>query len=141
MGARGAGTQQHLQRRHPTRPRTLERGSAPVDFVLVSMLIVTLTIGLIQLGLAFYVRNTLIDAAAEGARFASLADVQPSEGVDRTRRLIRDALGTEYADRVWLTEEDDVVAMHISAHLPLVGLIGIDRTLEVAGHAVREHLD
>ena len=44
-----------------------------------------LTLAVVQLALALHVRNTVIDAAAEGARFASLAGSSPADGVARTR--------------------------------------------------------
>src|SRR5699024_8700584 len=46
-----------------------ERGSAVVEFVLVSVLVVTLLLGVLQLTLALHVRNTVVDAAGEGARY------------------------------------------------------------------------
>lgn len=51
-----------------------DRGSAPVEFVLVGALLTLLTVSVLQFALALHVRSTLIDAAAEGARHAALAD-------------------------------------------------------------------
>ena len=47
-----------------------ERGSAVVDFVLVSMLVVPLFLGILQVGLYLYVRNTVTAAASEGAHLS-----------------------------------------------------------------------
>ena len=44
-----------------------DRGSSPVEFVLVGALLTLLTLGVLQLGLAVYVRNVVHDAAVEGA--------------------------------------------------------------------------
>ena len=60
-----------------------ETGSAVAEFVMVGALLTVLTLSVIQLGLALHIRNTVIDAAAEGARFGSLADNQLADGVAR----------------------------------------------------------
>ncbi|MET0782884.1 MAG: TadE/TadG family type IV pilus assembly protein, partial [Leifsonia flava] len=65
-----------------------ERGSAVVEFTLVSVLLTTLALAVVQLALALHVRNTVIDAAAEGARYAALADNTLADGEERTRMLI-----------------------------------------------------
>ena len=51
-----------------------DRGSAVVDFALVGGLVALVFAGVLQLTLAQHVRNTLVDCAAEGARYAALAD-------------------------------------------------------------------
>jgi Flp pilus assembly protein TadG len=57
-----------------------DRGSAVVGFVLVGALLTILTLSVIRLGLALLVRNTVQDAASEGARYAALADNRPRTG-------------------------------------------------------------
>lgn len=53
-----------------------ETGAAVVEFALVLVLLLTLLVGLIQFGLAFYTQLTLQHAAREGARvFAITQDV------------------------------------------------------------------
>lgn len=99
-----------------------------------------LALAVIQLALAIYVRNTLLDAASEGARFAALADVQPNDGVQRTKTLIEAALGQAYAGEVTVEANGDLIEVRVRAKLPLVGFLGFDRTLEVTGHAARESL-
>ena len=55
-------------------PAAREQGSAVVDFVLVGGLLTMFFLAIIQLTLILHVRNTLIDAAASGARYGTLAD-------------------------------------------------------------------
>ncbi len=125
--------------------RSDESGSAVVEFVLVGILLTVLTLSVIQLGLALLIRNTVQDAAGEGARFAALADNGLADGVARTRELVTAALGPSYATDVsasygsYLGYPATVVT--IRAPLPLIGLIGIDHGLEVSGHAAVETLD
>ena len=49
-----------------------ERGSAVAEFTMVAGLLVALVLSVMQLALALHVRATVADAAAEGARHASL---------------------------------------------------------------------
>ncbi|MFT4212275.1 MAG: TadE/TadG family type IV pilus assembly protein [Microbacterium sp.] len=131
------------------RPRwpsaTDERGSAPVEFVLVGTLLTALTLAVLQLGLAVYVRNVLHDAAVEGAYHAALADTSDAEGVDRTREVIARAIGADYAQDVTVgADEADgypVVRITVRAPLPLIGLIGLPGTWEVTGSAPAESVD
>ena len=105
---------------------------------MVSALAVMLILGLLQLTLALHVRNTLIDAAAEGARYAALADRNPGAGVVRTAELIRLALGSDYADEISAGVDGPMVRVTVVAHIPLLGFLGVGRGLEVSGHAIRE---
>ena len=109
---------------------------------MVSFLLVVLVLGVVQFALAVFVRNTVLDAAAEGARQASLADQSLRSGVDRTRELVGSALGAEYAEdvraaySVWRGHRVAVVT--VRAPLPVVGLLGPGGALEVSGRAVVE---
>jgi Flp pilus assembly protein TadG len=122
-----------------------ESGSAVAEFVMVVSLLTGLTLSVLQLGLALHIRNTVLDAAAEGARFAALADNGLAEGAERTRYLITTAIGPAYATNV--QAGFGTYAGHAStqvtviAPLPLVGLIGPGAGLEVVGHAAVETLD
>jgi hypothetical protein len=121
-----------------------DRGSAPVEFLLVSVLLVLVAVSVVQLALALHVRNTLLDAAAEGARFAALAGNDLDDGVARTNDLIGTAIGPAYSGGVTASYGERLgfrsTEIRVSAPLPLLGLIGPDRTLEVAGHAAVEEL-
>ncbi len=119
-----------------------ERGAVVVDFALVSGLVALLFAGVVQLTLALHVRNTLVDCAAEGARYAALADRSTDDGVARTRSLIATSLGGGFADDVSARETDlrglPVVEVTVSAPLPVAGLLGPGGGLTVSGHALRE---
>jgi Flp pilus assembly pilin Flp len=121
-----------------------DRGSAPVEFVLVGTLLTLVLLAVLQLALALHVRTTLIDAAAEGARFAALADSSLEAGVERSRELISTAIGPRYAGDVGAGfgtfGEHPVVVVTVRAPLPMVGLFGVDGALEVSGRAALEPL-
>ena len=112
---------------------------------MVGALLTIMTLSVLQLGLALHVRNTVLDAAAEGARFAALADNSLEDGAARTRDLIVTALGPGYAADVTATAEryleHPAVTVTVRAPLPLLGLVGLDGGLEVSGHAAKESVD
>ena len=87
----------------------------------------------------------VLDAAAEGARFAALADNEPADGVARTRALITEAIGADYATDVRVATGEwrghPAITVTVRATLPVVGLLGVGGGLEVEGHAAREFLD
>lgn len=122
-----------------------DRGSAPAEFALVSVLLAFLALAVLQLALALHVRNTVLDAAAEGARFGALADNAPADAGARTAELITTAIGPDYARDIEVREGEwmgvPAVIVTVRTTLPLVGLLGVDRALEVEGHAARETLD
>ncbi len=119
-----------------------DTGSAIAEFVMVAALLTVLTLSVIQLGLVLHIRNTVLDAAAEGARFAALADSSLEEGVARSRDLISTALGTDYASdvtaRYGLTLGHPSTIVTVRTPLPIIGLFGLDGGLEVVGHAAME---
>ena len=119
-----------------------ERGSAPVDFVLTSILVVIVVLALLQLALGLHVRNVLTDAAGEGARRAALVGGTEAEARDRVLALSDAALRDGYVESatVTRTQADGVglVEVEITAPLPLLGLLGPAGTLTVTGHAVDE---
>ena len=119
-----------------------ERGSAVVDFVLVAMLVVPLFLGILQVGLFLYVRNTVTAAASEGAHYAAVLDRVPSDGESRTRGLIGGVVREQLIDSV-SADETDVdgqpgVEVVVKAHMPPLGMWGPGISFTVEGHAVKE---
>ncbi|HUX70594.1 MAG TPA: TadE family protein [Cellulomonadaceae bacterium] len=119
-----------------------DRGSAIVDFALVGGLLTLLFAAVLQLTLALHVRNTLVDCAAEGARFAAMADRSPPDGVDRARELITMSLAPRFAENISSREllfgGVRVIEVEVVAPVPVVGLIGPSGTMTVRGHALEE---
>jgi Flp pilus assembly protein TadG len=122
-----------------------DSGSAIAEFVMVAALLTVLTLSVIQLAVALLIRNTVVDAAAEGARFGALADNSLADGVARTTALIEAALAPAYARDVSATTGSylghPAIIVTVRAPLPVFGLIGIEGGLEVSGHAPLETLD
>ena len=129
---------------HPLRKQygqsgTGEQGSAVVDFVLVGGLLTMFFLAIIQLTLILHVRNTLIDAAASGARYGTLADRSAADAEERTRNLIATALSPGFAEQVSTSEATveglRTLEVTVRAPMPVIGLIGPRDLLEVRGHA------
>ncbi len=119
--------------------RGREQGSAVVDFVLVGGLLTMFFLAILQLTLVLHIRNTLIDAAASGARYGTLADRGPGDAEERTRGLIMTALNPSFAEEISTSEVTvqglRTLEVTVRAPMPVVGLIGPRGMLEVTGHA------
>jgi Flp pilus assembly protein TadG len=119
-----------------------ERGSAVVDFVLVTVVIVPLFLGILQLALVLHVRNTLTSAASEGARYAATADRGPADGVAKAREQVAEVLDPRYHHDIEAATIDiggaPGVEVVIRATVPALGLGGPSVDLTVRGTAIEE---
>lgn len=122
-----------------------ERGSTPVEFVLVGVLLTVLTLGVLQLGLAVYVRNVVHDAAVEGAYYAALADVETASGAARAREVVGRTVGGDFVESATATESRvlgyETVSVTLTTRLPIVGLLGVPHGWEVTVHAPAESFE
>jgi Flp pilus assembly protein TadG len=124
-------------------PLRRDQGSAIAEFVMVSSLVLVLGMGVFQLALVLYVRNSLISCASEGARLGARADSSPSEGVARTSDLITRGLSGSYAQRVTAqvgrtSAGVQVVEVSVTAPTPVIGLLGPSGSMTVTGRAFVE---
>ena len=119
-----------------------ERGAAVVDFVLVSVLVVPLFLGVLQIGLFLYVRNTVTAAASEGAHYAAVLNREPGDGEARTRELVdgvvSDGLVDSIEAQVTEVSGQEGVVVVVKAHMPPLGLWGPGVDFTVEGHAIKE---
>lgn len=119
-----------------------ERGAALVDFTLVSVVLLPIVLGIVQVALVLHVRATLAAAASEGARLAAAAGSSPGEGVARTRSQIAEAVGGGYARDVEVhrvtIDGAPAIEITVRAEVPALGLGGPAVELTVSGRAVQE---
>jgi len=123
-----------------------ERGSAVVDFVMVSLLILTLLLAVLQVAVYVHVRNVVTASAQAGARYAANADVDPALGAARTVEVVARATSTRTANGLTCTsgEEADpsgltLVVVRCTGSVPaLLASLGNLLPLEVTGRAVKE---
>lgn len=126
--------------------RTAERGSAVVEFVLVSVLVMGLLLAVLQLAVYVHVRNVIAASAQEGARYGANADIDAAAGGERTRLLVTSALSADTAAGLSCTageETGEAGAVLVvvrctgavpSLFAPLDDLLRIDAT----GRAIKE---
>lgn len=122
-----------------------DRGSSVVEFTLVSGLLVTLFLGVMQLAVVLHTRNVLVSAAQEGARYAANADRTADEGALRAAQAIEEALGSGVRSRMLVTPLPvdasgavPVVGMQVTGPVPVFFLPGGPVRLTVQGHALEE---
>jgi Flp pilus assembly protein TadG len=123
-----------------------ERGSAVVEFVLISLLIVTLLLAVLQVAVYVHVRNVVTASAQEGARYAANSDVPSDQGAARTVQIVAEAtsVGTAQGLQCTSAEEPDgsgltLVVVRCSGSVPsLLAALGNLLPLEVTGRAVKE---
>jgi hypothetical protein len=117
------------------------KGQALVESALVLPLIITLSLGVLQLVLYVHARDVLTSAAQEGARLAAEDGRGLDEGYARARALISAGLGAS-VDPVHLDggADDELVAVHIDAALrPIVPLPLVnDLPISAVGRVARE---
>jgi Flp pilus assembly protein TadG len=123
-----------------------ERGSAVVDFVLVSVLIVVLLLAVLQVAVYVHVRNVVTASAQEGARFAANADVDSSLGAARTVEVVGEATSQQTAEGLTCTSTEEaensgltLVVVRCTGSVPsLLADLGNLLPLEVTGRAIKE---
>ena len=126
------------------RHRRSQRGSAIADFALVSVVLVPLFFGVLQLALIWHVKTTLTSAASEGARYGATYNRTILDGESRTRTVIDDTFGGGFADTVSAGETSvagqPCVEVRVTADVPTLGFWGPRISVAVTGHAVKEVL-
>ncbi len=123
-----------------------EEGSAVVEFVLVSVLVVVLLLAVLQVAVYVHVRNVVTASAQEGARYAANADVDSSLGAGRTVEVVAGATSERTAEGLSCTSEEEtdpsgltLVVVRCTGAVPsLLADLGNLLPLEVTGRAVKE---
>lgn len=121
-----------------------QRGSAIADFALVSVVLVPLFFGILQLALIWHVKSTLTAAASEGAGYGASYLHTPADGAARTRAVIAQTFGADFRDvvsaRATTVFGQPGVAVDVSADVPVLVFWGPTLTVSVSGHAITELL-
>jgi hypothetical protein len=113
---------------------------------MVSILIVTLLLAVLQVAVYVHVRNVVTASAQEGARYAANADVDSSLGAARTVEIVAGATSQQTADGLNCTsvEEADpsgltLVVVECTGSVPaLLASLGNLLPLEVTGRSIKE---
>jgi Flp pilus assembly protein TadG len=124
-----------------------QRGSAVVDFVLVSVLILGLLLAVLQVAVYVHVRNVATASAQQGARYAANADVPSDAGAARTVEIVGQATSERTAQGLACTSGEEVeadsgltlVVVRCAGSVPsLVPALGNLLPLSVTGRSVKE---
>lgn len=121
-------------------------GAAVVEFLLVSILLLALLFGVVQVGLYLHVRNVVAASAAEGARYAANADRTAADGGPMTQQIIADALSDRAAAAMTCSGRYEpgaggtvLVAVHCTGDVPLIfSWLGGLPVLNVTARAIKE---
>ena len=120
-----------------------DEGSATVEFTLVASLLTLLVVTIIQISLALYVRNVVVDAAGEGARHGALLGGDEASAIERTQQIITASVSEQYAQGVTAQMESvdgiETLVVTVEAPIPVFGLLGIGE-VSARGHGVLELL-
>jgi Flp pilus assembly protein TadG len=122
--------------------RGLERGSAPVEFVLVGVLLIAVALTVLQIAFVAHIRAVAVDSAIAGAAHAALADTVDSEGVDRATELVTSGIAASLVRSVSVTSDESsgeaIASITIRLAVPAIGpWLAIAET-DVTGRAFRE---
>ncbi len=94
----------------------------------MSVVLVPLFLGIVQLALVWHVRTTLTSAASEGARYGAAYDKTVQDGARRTGEVIDEIFGTDFADevgaRATAVSGQPGVEVDVSARVPVLGVLG-----------------
>jgi Flp pilus assembly protein TadG len=86
-----------------SRLRRDDAGAAVVDFVLISVLLIVLLFGVLQVAVYFYARNVVAASTADAARYAAAEGVDIRGGSSRAAELIRQGLDDADASSIHCT--------------------------------------
>jgi Flp pilus assembly protein TadG len=131
-----------------TRRRSCDdAGAAVVDFVMISVLLIMLLLGVLQVAIYFYARNVAAASAADAARYAAAQGIDPRDGGARADQLIRQGLDDADATAITCTgvaARDgvsglDVTTVRCRGRIRLLFLpLGLPLTIDVTSSVLRE---
>lgn len=106
------------------------------------VVLIPVFLGILQVSLVLFVRNTVAAAASEGARYAATADRGPDDGAARTRAQLTGVVSGRFAQDVSvqrvLVDGAPAIAVTVRASVPALGLGGPTVDLVVVGRAIEE---
>jgi Flp pilus assembly protein TadG len=124
-----------------------DAGAAVVEFVMVSVLLIFLLFAVLQVAVFFYARNIVSASAADAARYAAAAGVDPGSGAARARQLIAQGLGSSDAAAIRCssgTATDaasrlPVTTVHCTGHVRAIfAPVDLPLSVDVSSSALQE---
>lgn len=124
-----------------------DEGAAVVDFVLISVLLVFLLFGVLQVAVYFYARNVAAASAADAARYAAAEHVAPDAGGPRATELVHQGLDEADASGIRCASRPDrdprsglaVTTVHCHGRIRLLfSPLRMPLTIDVTSSVLRE---
>jgi Flp pilus assembly protein TadG len=124
-----------------------DSGAAVVDFVMMSVLLLFLLFGVLQIAVYFYARNIAASSAADAARYAAAEGVTASAGATRAQQLIHEGLGDADASSIHCTGRPGrdeksglpVTTVHCAGRIRLLfSPLHLPLTVDVTSSVLRE---
>ncbi len=123
-----------------------EAGTAVVEFVMISALVMGLLLAVLQVAVYVHVRNVVAASAQEGARYAANADVDSGAGAGRSLDIVRGALGGSTAEGLTCQSAEQLdatglvlVVVECTGAVPaLFGALGDLLPVNATGQAIKE---
>jgi hypothetical protein len=129
------------------RVRHDEAGAAVIDFVMMSLLLIMLLFGVLQVAIYFYARNVAASSAADAARYAAAEGVDPGDGGGRASRLIHQGLDEPDASSIHCTGMPGrdaksglpITIVHCKGHVRLLfSPLEVPLTIDVTSSVLKE---
>lgn len=134
--------------RSTTQPRggADERGSAAVEFAMISVLLAAIFFVVLQVGIYLYQRSIVASSTLAGARYAANANVSTADGAARAQTLLAQALSDAAAADITCTSTSEVgdgglqlVVVRCTGSLPsLVTVLGSMLPVSAEASAIEE---
>lgn len=114
-----------------------ESGAIVAESAMIIALLTLLCSTILQLGVVIHTRNTMIDAASAGARYAALADQGLTDGQHRTSALLNGSIPNADQATVMVDRAGDgeLIRVTVTHQLPLLGFITVPIPLTVTARA------
>ena len=102
-----------------------DAGAIVAESAMIIALVTLLCGTILQLGVIIHTRNTMIDAASAGARYAALADRNLNDGQARTSVLLANNIPNAESANVTIGRAGDgeLIRVTVTHQLPLLGFI------------------
>lgn len=105
--------------------RPNEDGAIVAESAMIIALVTLLCGTILQLGIIIHTKNTMIDVASSGARYAALADRNLADGQQRTATLLAASLpNTRSADiEITRVADGERIAVTVTHRVPILGFL------------------
>ncbi|MBX3312658.1 MAG: pilus assembly protein [Microbacteriaceae bacterium] len=121
-----------------------QHGSAAVEFIGASVLVLLMMLMVFQVSMFMYVRTVSIDALAQGAQVAARYDSNIAEGLAVAENILVNNFGENFKGKirgkVVETGQERNVVLTAMVPMPILGFVGIPEAIEISAEAPIEML-